>query len=286
MAPPFLGDDRTPVSIPTGHHFWKMSGSGNDFLFFDARSGPLSDISEPAVIDLICARATGVGSDGVVFIQTDTQQDFRIRYFNRDGSLGELCGNASLCSTRLASELGIVGPGEFSFATDAGAISARFVDGEPQIDLQPPTVVTPDYTPIARADGERRLGFADTGVPHVVVLLDDTSDADVLGRGAFLRNHPSLKAGANANFVAPASDGTFTIRTFERGVEGETLACGTGAVAAAILLESWGLSGPESRLRTRSGKTLTVSLRHGDGAITPSLSGEARIVFTGQLAEI
>lgn len=238
------------------------------------------------MIDRICARATGVGSDGVVFIQTDTQQDFRIRYFNRDGSLGELCGNASLCSTRLASELGIVGKEEFSFATDAGTISARFVDGEPQIDLQPPAVVTPDYTPIERTSGEIRLGFADTGVPHVVVLLEDTSDADVLGRGAYLRNHPSLAAGANANFVAPAGDGTFTIRTFERGVEGETLACGTGAVAAAILLESWGVSGRETRLRTRSGKTLTVSLRHVAGAIVPSLGGEARIVFTGQLAEI
>lgn len=271
--------------IPKGRHFWKMSGSGNDFLFFDARTGSLSDISEPAMIDRLCARATGVGADGVVLIQTDTEQDFRIRYFNRDGSLGELCGNASLCSSRLAAELGIVGNGAFRFATDAGVIAARFVDGEPQIDLQPPTVVTPDYTPIERIPGERRLGFADTGVPHVVVLLDDTADADVLGRGAFLRHHPSLKAGANANFVAPAADGTFNIRTFERGVEGETLACGTGSVAAAILLESWGLSGPETRLRTRSGKILTVSVLHEGGAIKPSLRGEARVVFTGELAE-
>ena len=88
------------------------------------------------------------------------------------------------------------------------------------------------------------------------------------------------------NFVAPIGDDNFSIRTFERGVEGETLACGTGAVAAAILLESWGVCGPEVRLLTRSGKTLTVSLRRADGAIHPSLRGEARVVFTGQLAEI
>ena len=274
------------MSIPHGHPFWKMSGSGNDFLFFDARVSPISDISDPATIDRICARATGVGSDGVVFIQPDTEQDFRIRYFNRDGSLGELCGNASLCSTRLAVELGIVGEGEFAFATDAGTITARFVDGEPQIDLQPPAIVAPDYPAIPPASEELRLGFSNTGVPHVVVLVEDTTQVDVLGRGAALRHHPSLSAGANVNFVAPIGDDNFSIRTFERGVEGETLACGTGAVAAAILLESWGVCGPEVRLLTRSGKTLTVSLRRADGAIHPSLRGEARVVFTGQLAEI
>ena len=274
-----------PKGIPKGRHFWKMSGSGNDFLFFDARSEDPSDISQPAVIHRICARATGVGADGVVFIQSSTEQDFSIRYFNRDGSLGELCGNASLCSSRLAAELGIVGDGPFRFGTDAGVISARFVDGEPQIDLQPPSVVTPVYGAIDRAAGELEFGFADTGVPHVVVLVEDTATVDILGRGAFLRHHPSLKAGANANFVAAVGDGSFNIRTFERGVEGETLACGTGAVASAILLQDWGLSGPETRLRTRSGKVLTVSVRREGGAIKPSLRGEARVVFTGELAE-
>src|SRR3984893_18095149 len=119
------------MSIPRGRKFWKMSGSGNDFLFFDARNDPPGAFSTPEMIDQICARATGVGADGVVFIQNDATEAFRIRYFNRDGSLGELCGNASLCSVRLGTELGIVDRAGFRFATDAGVMSARFIADEP-----------------------------------------------------------------------------------------------------------------------------------------------------------
>src|SRR5471030_3249232 len=125
------------MSIPHGRKFWKMCGSGNDFLFFDARIDPPGAFSTPEVIDRVCARATGVGADGIVFIQTDAVEAFRIRYFNRDGSLAELCGNASLCSTRLAVELGIVDRRGFRFGTDASVISARLHAGEPEIDLQP-----------------------------------------------------------------------------------------------------------------------------------------------------
>src|SRR5579871_4805267 len=127
------------MSIPHGRKFWKMSGSGNDFLFFDARSAAPGTLEDPAIIDRVCARATGVGADGIVFIQNDAVEAFRIRYFNRDGSLAELCGNASLCSSRLATELGVAERTGFRFATDAGVISARFVADEPEIDLQPAT---------------------------------------------------------------------------------------------------------------------------------------------------
>jgi diaminopimelate epimerase len=274
------------VSIPHGRKFWKMSGSGNDFLFFDARIDPPGTFSTPAVIDQICARATGVGADGVVFIQTDAVEAFRIRYFNRDGSLAELCGNASLCSARLAAELGIASRTGFRFATDAGVISARFIADEPEIDLQPVKGLRADAE-LKLVAGERRMGFVDTGVPHLVVLVDDIERVDVADRGRELRFDPSLADGANVNFVAKADDGLWRMRTYERGVEGETLACGTGTVAVGVLLKAWGLSGDRTRLRSQSGRILTATVPDNSGSgIMPSLQGEARVVFTGELAEI
>ena len=273
------------MSIPRGRQFYKMSGSGNDFLFFDARSEPAGQLAEADVIDHLCARATGIGADGVVFLQTNPQQQLRIRYFNRDGSLGELCGNASLCTARLAVELGIAKPEGLRFDTDAGVISARLRDGMPEIDTPPVQGLRADAG-IPLEAGEQRIGFADTGVPHLVVIVEDTATVDVQKRGRHLRHHPSLAAGANVNFVAQKADGSWRIRTFERGVEGETLACGTGAVATGVLLEEWALSGLETALETKSGRILTVTVRHLDGAIKPSLRGEARIVFVGELGEV
>jgi diaminopimelate epimerase len=273
------------MSIPHGRKFWKMSGSGNDFVFFDARTDPPGAFSTPGVIDEVCARATGVGADGVVFIQTDVVEAFSIHYFNRDGSLAELCGNASLCSARLAAELGIADRAGFRFATDAGVISARFVADEPEIDLQPVRGLRADAG-LALGDGERRIGFADTGVPHLVVLVDDVVTVDVTARGRELRFDASLADGANVNFVSKLDGSLWRMRTYERGVEGETLACGTGTVAAAVLLEAWGLSGHQTVLRSQSGRVLTATVRHSGAEIRPSLRGEARVVFTGELAEL
>jgi diaminopimelate epimerase len=173
----------------------------------------------------------------------------------------------------------------FRFATDAGVISARFVADEPEIDLQPVRGLRPDAG-LRLGMGEQRIGFADTGVPHLVVLVDDAELADVAGRGRELRFHPSLADGANVNFVSKAEGSLWRMRTYERGVEGETLACGTGTVAAAVLLEAWGLTGHETRLRSSSGRVLTATVRHSGAEVRPSLKGEARIVFTGELAEL
>lgn len=262
-----------------------MSGSGNDFVFFDARNDAPGVFSTPAVIDKLCARATGVGADGVVFIQDDDTEAFRIRYFNRDGSLAELCGNASLCSARLATELGVVKQREFRFATDAGVISARFIAEEPEIDLQPVRGLMVDAG-IALRPGERRIGFADTGVPHLVVLVDDAERMDVAARGRELRFDPSLADGANVNFVSKIEAGGWRMRTYERGVEAETLACGTGTAATGVLLEAWGLNGPEALVLSSSGRVLTATVRRAGPELRPSLKGEARVVFAGELAEL
>jgi len=271
-----------------GRRFYKLTGSGNDFVFVDAREEPAGVLEQPSVIDALCARGTGVGADGIVFVEPPTlhTQRFSIRYLNRDGSLAELCGNASLCSVRLAAELGIVREGEeFAFGTTAGPARGRLAADGPEIDLQPVAELTPQ-APFMTQAGERRIGFAVVGVPHVVVLCGDVEAIDVVGRGRPIRYDPSLRAGANVNFVAPANDGSWAVRTYERGVEDETLACGTGSVATAALLGEWGeAGGVTTTIRTRSGRLLRVRFREtAPGIITPSLSGEGRIVFRGELA--
>ena len=162
-------------------------------------------------------------------------------------------------------------------------IRARLREGSPEIDLQAVTELSNDFD-VPLGEGEGRIGFALAGVPHLVVLCDEVELADVSGRGRQLRHLPSLAEGANANFVSRRGS-DWAMRTFERGVEAETLACGTGAVASAILLSSWGLGGAEIRLRTRSDRVLTVRLTKEGLAWHPSLRGEGRIVFRGCLGE-
>lgn len=284
-----------PVEL-RGRAFWKLSGSGNDFVVFDvrgdARSAELLARSEH--VRRLCARGTGVGADGVVLIAdavdraggTNADLAFRMIYFNADGSRGEMCGNAALCSTRLAAELGLRPERGIRFLTDSGVVSARLVDGQPEIDLAPVTDVRESFQ-AALEPGEHRIGFGGVGVPHLVVLCDAVDAVDVNRRGAALRHHPALPAGANANFVSRDPAGGWRIRTFERGVEGETLACGTGATATGILLERWGEApGGQVELRTRSGQTLTVTTGAGPDGWRPSLRGPARLVFEGTLAEL
>ena len=262
--------------------FFKMTGSGNDFVFFDARDGGVAGADEPERIRALCGRGTGIGADGVVLLETESAPgiDFGIRYFNADGALAELCGNASLCSVALARRLGI-GEGELRFRTGSGVLTGRLDGGMPEIDIGVVRDLEPEVG-VACADGEHRIGFARVGVPHLVIRCDDVERVDVAGRGRTLRWTPTLPEGANANFVS-GSAGHWRIRTFERGVEGETLACGTGAVATAAVLRAWALDGDDVALETRSGKTLRVRLREESGAIQARLRGEGRLVFTGIL---
>ncbi len=265
--------------------FFKMSGSGNDFIVIDARDGAGSESISPEWIRRLCARGTGVGADGVVVLEDDPGADFRMLYFNSDGSRAAICGNAALCVTRLAVEISSANAGGMRFESDSGAITGRIGRGGlPEIDLAAVRTVRSDAG-IEPVMGEHRIGFADAGVPHLVVQCEHVDSVDVAGRGRALRRHSSLPAGANVNFVSRDANG-WRIRTFERGVEGETLACGTGAVATAVLLAEWRESGEETELTTRSGERLTVRLRRVDeDNWAPTLSGEGRIVFIGVLGE-
>lgn len=273
--------------------FYKMHGSGNDFVIVDARPGSGVPDLGAAVLDpgadlvrRLCARGTGVGADGLVIVMRSDRADAAMRYFNSDGSRATLCGNAALCVTRLAAELGIGPPGGMRLETDAGVLAARATAGGAEVEMPVVRSVRADAD-IAKAAGEATIGFADSGVPHLVVACADVANADVVGRGRVLRRHSSLPAGANVNFVSQGVGGEWLMRTYERGVEGETLACGTGAVAAAVLLAAWGRSAGGATLRTGAGTVLVVRLRSSEnGEWRPWLCGPAALTFVGELREL
>lgn len=275
--------------IPIGRAFYKMSGSGNDFVVVDVRTEPPGSLAEPETVQRICARGTGVGADGIVFVGTSEVADVRLVYLNADGTPADLCGNATLCTTRLAVELGMASPAGFAIETDSGVVAARMNGGQPEIDLQPAVDIQPSVPGIGLGPGELRMGFAFVGVPHLVIQCGSVAAVDVVDRGRPLRNHASLAHGANVNFVARGADGRWQMRTYERGVEAETLACGSGSVAIGILLTAWGEADAVSGavdLETKSGRDLRVALRRSGDRWLPSLCGEGRIVYQGRLSEI
>ena len=271
--------------IEKGRPFYKLSGSGNDFVFVDVRRASAGTLASVDSVRAVCARSTGVGADGIVFLNQGEHAPVAIRYLNSDGSLAELCGNATLCAARLAMELGIVGSeGDFTIATDSGDVTARFHDERPEIDLQPVVDVQNCFQAELEFN-ESRIGFALVGVPHLVVLCSNVDQAPIVDRGRRLRHHAALAHGANVNFVSRGIKG-WRIRTYERGVEAETLACGTGSVATGLLLAAWGEAGNAVDLETKSGRLLSVRHRIDGDRYLASLSGEARIVFVGNLAEV
>lgn len=285
LAAALLDDQGVRVTSGHGRRFHKMSGSGNDFVIFDARKEPAGDLAQPGRIMRMCARATGVGADGVVFLEPASASAFRMSYYNSDGTRASLCGNAALCCTRLIVALGGAPAEGFVFETDAGTMAGRMVGELPEIDLPSAGELREDAG-IPLMHGELRMGFALAGVPHLVVLVADVGSVDVLARGSELRRHRSLSHGANVNFVAPMGSGSWAVRTYERGVEGETLACGTGAVAAASVLRRWSGGADTCTLVTRSGEPLTVTLRESASPPVASLRGEGRIVFEGRLGDV
>ena len=265
----------------TGIPFYKMTGSGNDFVILDGRSTGPEQWPE-ARVRAICDRRNGVGADGLVILTPSTSDSVRMIYWNSDGSLGAMCGNAALCCGRLATQLQLVHPDEFCLLTDAGAVRVRS-QRRAEINL-------PDFDPpkpfvrAALAEGERWMSWVTVGVPHLVVRVDDVETVEPATRGRALRFDPALgSAGANVNFVAPErSGGRWLIRTYERGVEGETLACGTGTVAAAVSLAGRGEARLPVRFRSRGGLELSVRAVVAEGRISDAwLGGEGRLLFRG-----
>jgi diaminopimelate epimerase len=265
-----------------GTLFYKMSGSGNDFVVVDGRFTHAAGWPA-AQIRAICDRRSGVGADGLVVLTPATADSVRMAYWNADGSPGALCGNAALCSGRLAVALELVPPGEFCLLTDAGVVRVKVATTGDGAEINLPDVDLPrEHAAISLEVGERWVSLGSVGVPHLVIRVDNIEAVDVAGRGRLLRSHGSVAAeGANVNFVAPA-DGSWLIRTYERGVEGETLACGTGTVAAALALASRGEAQPPLSFRSRGGLDLTVRADlEGRRATGVWLGGQGRLVFRG-----
>ena len=271
-----------------GTVFYKMSGSGNDFLMFDGRYVERAAFTPEAIRNL-CDRRLGAGADGVALLDPRAPEGvhFVFHFWNSDGSEAPMCGNGALCATRLATMIEL-GPadGIVRFATPAGVHEGSVRNGRPSIrlpDCPPAQAVQPAVEP-----SERDPHLMSPSVPHLVILVDDVDRVDLDRRGPPLRNDPALGAGgANVNWVSPTAQGAFRMRTYERGVEGETLACGTGAVACAAVLAGKGLAEPPVKIWTRSGLPLEIDFERKPKALTSiQLSGEGRMVFRGIVGDI
>ena len=268
---------------------YKMTGSGNDFVMLDARVSAPDDWSAEDM-QAVCARGTGIGADGVVFVGPGSRAGAaRMIYYNADGSHAAMCGNAALCSTTLAVRLGVGAAEGMDLETDAGTYRSRTSEaGRAELLLAP--VAPPATVPgLQLAPGEQQAALGRVGVPHLVVLVANVDELNLMQRGRALRFDPALMPeGANINFISADGAGTgersvWRMRTYERGVEGETLACGTGAVAASCAIAEWGLGRLPIDLQSRSGRLLTVrAAKASNGRYEDVwLVGEGRMVFRG-----
>ncbi|MCS6770961.1 MAG: diaminopimelate epimerase [Kiritimatiellae bacterium] len=263
--------------------FWKMHGASNDFIVVDDRTlaFPTHDADW---LRAIMARRTGVGSEGVLLIQPSERADFRMRFFNPDGGEVDMCGNGARCIAKLAFELGIA-PSPMRFETRAGIVGAEILEDGVRLTMTSPRDWRLDGE--LEIDGRRiRYDFVNSGVPHAVVRVDNLAAVDVTNLGAAIRRHPAFAPnGTNANFVQVLGPDSIAIRTFERGVEAETLACGTGIVASGLIVGKLGLARPPVRVRAASGDVLTVDYRlTAEGAEEVTLAGPAVHVFEGVLS--
>lgn len=265
-------------------NFWKMHGAGNDFILVDDREASFP-ATDRAWIATIGSRRTGVGCEGIILIQPSDTADFRMRFFNPDGGEVEMCGNGARCVARLAHEIGAA-PEQMTIDTIAGRLLAEDLgNGQVRLGMTPPTDWVLDAT-LEAADQPLDYGFVNSGVPHVVATVDNLDNLDVQTIGAAVRYHDAFApAGTNANFVQITGPNNLRVRTYERGVEGETLACGTGIVACALITARRERVATPVQITAASGDVLTVDFTiTPDGAENVTLLGPAAHVFKGSLA--
>ncbi|RLC31220.1 MAG: diaminopimelate epimerase [Deltaproteobacteria bacterium] len=266
--------------------FWKMSGSGNDFILIDNRDGRISEENMGRLVERACRRRESVGADGVIFVVPSDQYDFRWRFFNADGGEAEMCGNGGRCVSRFAFLKGIAGS-KMTFETLAGPVSAEVSGRKVKVLMPEPTGLSMDLD-LAPRKGWMSVDFITVGVPHVVVRVRDLQNHPVLVQGRDIRYHSRFAPeGTNADFMTVAGPDRLKIRTYERGVEDETLACGTGAIASALTASVRGIvSGPPVHVETRSGEELTIHFtRRADSFQRVSLEGNTSIIYQAQLHE-
>jgi len=268
--------------------FWKMNGSGNDFILIDNRNGQIKDEDMGRLVERACRRRVSVGADGVIFVIGSDQYDFGWRFFNADGGEAEMCGNGGRCVSRFAFLKGIAGS-KMIFETLAGPVSAE-VNGRVVRVLMPgPTGLSMDMD-LEYRQGWKSIDFINTGVPHVVVDVEDLANHPVREQGKVIRYHTKFAPeGTNASFMRMTGPDLLEIRTYERGVEDETLACGTGAIACALVASIRGMVNSPVKVRTRGGDQLTIHFQKkgsaSGGVEHVWLEGNTSIVYRGQLNE-
>jgi diaminopimelate epimerase len=269
--------------------FTKMHGAGNDFVVIDNRSGSFP-VDDTTWIARTATRRTGIGCDGIVILAAGSGPDqIHMRFFNPDGHEAELCGNAARCVARYAAERELAPP-RMIIETVAGPIPAEYRADEAIITMPPPHAWHPalplPLTALPFA-AEATCSAINTGVPHVVLLCEDTAAIDataLLTAGLAIRQADRFApAGTNVNFVTVTDRHHARMRTYERGVEAETLACGTGATAVAVTMARRGLMDSPIHLHTQGGDTLTIELPDGATGAQVRMRGPATYVYDGSV---
>jgi diaminopimelate epimerase len=273
-------------------HFYKMTGTGNDFILIDNRNGILDPDHCQDFVRRACRRKLSVGADGVILIENDPETDFKWRFFNADASEAEMCGNGARCAARFAYLTGIAKKRSLSFRTTAGIIRAELLENSVKVLMTPPQGLQLNLRLEA---GGRSFGldFINTGVPHAVWFAPSDGElesADVEHWGRALRFHTHFQpAGANVNFVLVRDLRHIVVRTYERGVEGETLACGTGAIASTLIAAARDRVASPVEVKTRSGESLAIHFQHSPKGQAGSefkevyLEGEAKVSYEADL---
>lgn len=265
-------------------NFYKMNGAGNDFIVIDNRA--LDTNLDTETIAALCDRHRGVGADGLLAVEpAEHGADFKFRYYNADGGEAEMCGNGARCFGRFTAHLTDEVPEKVTFETIAGTLAAEMIGDEVRIAMSDPKDLRLN-TPTKVSGLDAELHFLNTGVPHVVAFVDDLDDLDVFTHGRAIRRHQDFSpAGTNANFAKVLAPNHIAIRTYERGVEDETLACGTGMVASALIHHL--LTGAPSPIKVdvEGGDTLEIGFEKiGETSFrNVTLTGPADFVFEGQV---
>jgi len=269
-------------------NFVKMSGAGNDFIVIDNRDGKVAEPGRDELIAGWCSRRVGIGADGVLLVEPpEGDADFRMRYYNADGGEAETCGNGARCISAFAHSVGAA-PAQMRFETMVGPYEAKIIEGGVILGMGDPHSLRRDID-LNLPGIAGSVDAIDTGVPHAVYFVADAAAIDLQDLGAKIRYHEAFApAGVNANFAQVLDDGRIAVRTYERGVEGETLACGTGSIAVALVAKLRGLADKSPvRIQTTGGPVLKIHFEHAKsdsgeetfGSI--KLEGEARVVYQG-----
>ncbi|QQS37025.1 MAG: diaminopimelate epimerase [Ignavibacteriales bacterium] len=277
--------------------FFKMSGAGNDFILIDKDKSP-AFVLDAAAVKKLCDRHNGIGADGVISIENSTEKDFNMKYFNADGSTGSLCGNGARCAIYFAGMSNRLKNGRASFTSNSENYSGEVLaNGNIKFNLNAPKKLKFNFK-VKAADQLLNVSFANTGSPHVLININEIlinpadpnsfyksiDDVPILKIGKEIRYHQDFSPdGTNVNFI-DIKDGKVIIRTYERGVESETLACGTGSVAAALIAFVNHKLKPPVTIVTRGGDELFVDFRvENKKVVDLSLTGPTKIIYTGEL---